>query len=277
MRDRVIAVLALAIPVLAGLAYLFAFEAPASYLAVNGGALAAAVVWIALAPRLPGTRARRLLILAAVALLFVPLATGPSLNGIARWLPLGPFQLHAGMLAVPLLAVLAAEEDAHAPAILSAALLAALLQPDMATGAALMLAAVALYDATRDWRHGLVAIVAFAASLVAAMRGELPAQPFVERVLFQLALNDPLVALGLLAALVASFFLIVGALPGRETSRKALAGTLFGFSFAGLVSNYPSALIGYGAAPILGFGLALGLLGATVAPRPASGRSADMG
>lgn len=262
MRDRMIAILALAIPVLAGLAYLFAVDAPAAYIAVNGAALAIAGLWIAFAPPPPSSTGRRVLIGALLLLLFVPLLTGPSLSGVTRWLPLGPFQLHAGMLTVPLLAVLAGEEPDYAPGVLSIALLAAALQPDMATGAALMLAAVGLYDATRDWRHAVFAVVAFAASLVAAMRGELPAQPYVERVIFLLARTDPLAALGLLAALVSSFYLIVAALPGREPARKALAGSLFGFSFAGLVSNYPSALIGYGASPILGFGLALGLLAA---------------
>ena len=41
--------------------------------------------------------------------------------------------------------------------------------------------------------------------------------------------------------------------------RHALAGPLFGFSLAATVSNYPSVLIGYGAAPIIGYGLALAL------------------
>lgn len=260
MRARAVAILALAIPVMAGLAYLFSFDAPRSYLLVNGAALSVAAMWIAFAPAPSSTAARRALIAALLLALFVPLATGPFLSGVARWLPVGPFHLHAGMLAVPLLAVLAGDEPDHAPGILSIALLAALLQPDMATGAALMLAAVGLYDATKDWRYGVFAIVAFTASLVAATRGELPAQPFVERVIFLLARTDPLAALGLLATLLASFYLIVGAMPGHTASRKALAGSLFGFSFAGLVSNYPSALIGYGAAPIVGFGLALGLL-----------------
>lgn len=255
--------MALAIPVLAGLGYLFAFQAPRSYLAVNAAALAIAAIWIVFALRPPSTTARRVLIGTLLLLLFVPLLTGPSLSGVARWLPLGPFQLHAGMLTVPLLAVLVGEEPDHAPVFFSIALLAAFLQPDMATGAALMLAAVGLYDATRDWRCALFAIVAFAASLVAAMRGELPAQLFVERVIFLLARSDPLAALGLLMALVASFYLIISGLPGREPARKALAGALFGFSFAGLVSNYPSALVGYGAAPVLGFGLALGLIAAS--------------
>lgn len=273
MKDRLLAFTTLAIPVLAGIAYLAAFGAPVRFIATNAGALIAAAAAIALAPRRLGRIGRWVLIAAALAACFAPLLTGPAIAGVARWLPLGPVMLHAGMVAVPVLAVLAAEEDGSAPALLSLALLAALLQPDMATGAALMLAAVGLYDATRDWKFGVVAMVAFAASLVAAMHGELPAQPFVERVIFLLARTNPLAALGLLAALVVSFYLIVGALAGGEPSRKALAGSLSGFTFAGLMSNYPSALIGYGAAPILGFGLALALLPATARqpiPEPSS-------
>lgn len=262
MRDRVIAALALAIPVCAGLAYLAAFGAPSAYLAINTGALAAATAMIAFTPYPASATARRVLIGAALVLVFAPLVTGPSLSGVARWLPIGPFTLHAGMLVVPMLVVLAAADQDYAPAALSAALLAAVLQPDMATGAALTLAAFGLYDATKDWRYGVFAAVAFFASLVAAMGGELPARPFVEHVIFELVIDYPLAALGLLGSLLAGFFLILAAVPGREPARQALAGCLFGFSFAGFVSNYPSALVGYGAAPILGFGLALALLAA---------------
>lgn len=270
-RDRIVAALALAIPVCAGLGYLSAFAAPPAFLVVNGGALAAAIGWIAFAPGIISPTIRRAVIGVCLAALFLPLLTGPEVGGVARWLPLGPVTLHAGMLVLPMLVVLAGEEPDYAPGILSVALLAALLQPDMATGAALTVAGFGLYDATKDWRWGLFVAVAFTASLVAAIHGELPAQPFADRVTFLLAQTDPLAALGLALALLVGFALIAGAFPGREASRKALAGALFGFSFAGHVSNYPSALIGYGAAPILGFGLALGLLAA----RGTGRRSAD--
>ncbi|MEE3218199.1 MAG: hypothetical protein VX247_07875, partial [Pseudomonadota bacterium] len=181
------------------------------------------------------------------------------LNGIARWLALGPVALHAGALALPALIVLAARDDDYAPPILLAALLAASLQPDAATGLAIMLAAVGLYNATRDWRLVPVAGIAFLASIIAGLRGELPAQPFVERVLVELAFHQPLAALGLGASLIAAFLLVAHALPAEMRVRHALAGSLFGFSLAAIVSNYPSVLIGYGAAPIIGYGLALAL------------------
>lgn len=259
-RGRSTTLLALAVPVVAGLAYLAAFGAPSSYLMVNGGALVVTILWMVFAPPAPATVLRRVIIGVALLLMFLPLATGPALNGIARWLPLGPVTLHAGMLVLPALVVLAADEPDYAPAILSAALLAAVLQPDMATCAALTLAAFGFYDATQDWRHGVFAAVAFAATLVASINGELPAQPFADHIVFRLVFTAPLTALGLVAALLVSFFLIAMAGPGAPAPRKGLAGCLLGFSFAGLVANYPSALIGYGASPILGFGLALGLL-----------------
>ena len=75
--------------------------------------------------------------------------------------------------------------------------------------------------------------------------------------LVEAALAAPLAALGLFAALVAAFFLMLFALPVGRAERFALAGTLFGFSTMAMMSNYPSALIGFGAAPILGYALAL--------------------
>ena len=77
--------------------------------------------------------------------------------------------------------------------------------------------------------------------------------PFERSIIFA---TDPLPALDLAASLLASFALIAGVFPGREPSRKALAGPLFDFAFAGHVSNYPCPLIGHGVAPILGFALA---------------------
>ena len=259
MRGRGISILSLALPVLAGIAYLKLAGAPSSYVAINAGALLLSGALILALPGPAGEKARRIASLALLALLFVPLATGPALDGIARWLPLGGFVLHSGALALPALAVLAARDEDYAPPILLAALLAASLQPDAALGLAVMFAAVGLYNATRDWRLVPVAGIAFFASMVAGLRGELPAQPFVERVLVRLAMETPIAAFGLALALLACFLLFAHALPAPKPVRHALAGSLFGFSLAALVSNYPSVLIGYGAAPIIGYGLALGL------------------
>lgn len=262
------ALAALALPVVSGLAYLWHFGAPQMYPAVNAGALVMGGLAILLAPAPPDGNARLIVLAVLLALLFVPLLTGPQLNHVARWVPLGPFTVHVGALVVPSLVVLAAMEERDAPFILAVALFAVSLQPDMATGAALMLAAVGLCVGTPDWKLVIFAIVAFVVSLVMAVQGELPAQPFVEHVLTSIAMESPLAALGLFAAQLGCFLLILYALPDAGQGRRALAGSFFGFAVAAIFSNYPSVLIGYGAAPILGYGLALGLL-AGAAKRPA--------
>lgn len=259
MRTRLPGLLALAMPVLAGIAYLALMGAPESFAILNAAALGIAAPLVLSGPSLPDIRTRRVISVVLIGLLFVPLLTGPAINGIARWLPLGGFVLHSGALALPALAVFAARDEDYAPPILLAALLAASLQPDAALGLGVMMAAVGLYNATRDWRLVPVAGIAFFASMVAGLRGELPAQPFVERVLVHLAMAEPAAAFGLALALLAGFLLMAHALPAPKPTRHALAGSLFGFSLAALVSNYPSVLIGYGAAPILGYGLALAL------------------
>lgn len=255
-RERLPALLTLALPVLAGLAFMAAFGAPGAYLALNGGALLLGLGWLALAPQALLARPR---ILAAIllALFAAPLLTGPELNGVTRWLPLGPVTLHAGMLVLPLLLRLAAENEEDAPVLLSAGLLVALSQPDAASAAALTFGAVGLYHVRPDWRLGLVVIVGFFATILAALTGELAPQPFVERVLVDAAYASPFAAAGLFAALLTGFLLALFATALPRPARFAVAGSLFGFAIMALMNTYPTPLIGFGASPIIGYALAL--------------------
>ncbi|HSG55435.1 MAG TPA: hypothetical protein VLA45_08265 [Paracoccaceae bacterium] len=257
--QRLPALIALALPVLAGIACLAAFGAPGSYVAANAAGLALGLAAL-LTLSAPSVRHARILTLVLLALLFVPPAIGPEYNDISRWLGFGPVRLHAGMIAIPSLAVLAARDNDYTAPILLAALGGALLQPDAASGFALTIAAVGIHHATRDWTIGLTAIVGFFASLFMAVHGELPATLFVERVLVDYLSRSPLAALTLFATLAVSFLAMALAIPLERPARLALAGSLFGFSLMALLSNYPAALIGHGAAPIIGYGLALGLV-----------------
>ena len=253
------ALLALALPVFAGLAYLHLAGAPQHYLLINAGALVVALALTATLRAPASERNRKFLTLALVAMLFVPLMTGPSLNGVARWLPLGPVQLHTGSLVVPaIIALTARDRDTAAPVFL-VCILAGLLQPDAALGFAIVFALVGLHDATRDWRMGLVCILGFFASLAMAYRGNPPPVEFVERVIVDAAGLSLFAALGLFATLLASFLLILFAIPSSKAVRYGVGGSLFGFTMMSIMAHYPSVLIGYGAAPILGLGLALGL------------------
>lgn len=257
-RHRAAAMLALLLPCSAGLAYLAAFGAPQAYLVINGAALAAALGWIAFGGFPQKLTVRRVLSLLLLALMALPLMAGPSLNGVTRWISIGGLSVHMGMAVIPLLACLAARDSDYAVPILLSAIFITLVQPDAASAFALTLAGVGLYFAWHDWKPGVVAIAGFAVGIVASVRGELPAQPFVERFLANLILTNPAVALSLALSLLVSFFLLLRALPRGKAENYALAGTLAGFSIAALMSNYPHVLVGYGAAPIIGYGLALG-------------------
>ena len=257
LGQRLAAFLALLLPCVSGLAFLASFHAPQSYVLINGAAIVAAFVWIAFG-RLPsGLAARRALTIALLALLAAPLVAGPVVYDVARWVTVGGFSLHVGGLVLPLLACLAAKDRPYAAPILLTALLITFVQPDAASAFALMLASVGLYFAWHDWKPGVIAIVGFLVGLSASLRGELPPQPFVERIFNDLIPVAPWFALWLGVSVIGALLLMIKALPRPDGERFALAGTLAGFSIIALISNYPSVLIAYGAAPILGYGLAM--------------------
>ena len=262
MKARLFAILALAIPILVGLAFMAAFGAPQSYLIINAATLATAAAWIwfgrwpiAVAPSDKNWVAPAVLL----ANLTLPLLTGPYINGVSRWLPLGPFQLHAGMVVIPSLVAIAATQRDNAPIMLLLAVLVAVVQPDAAVCFAIFGAAVGLYFAWHEWKPGVVAGAAFLAGIYASIRGELPPQEFVERVIVSAYDANGFIALALLGSLLISFFLMLFSLNAPPAVRYALAGSMAGFSITAVLSNYPSIFIGYGAAPIIGYALALGL------------------
>lgn len=259
LRERSAALLALTIPTLAGLAFMGAYGAPQSYLLINGVTLFVCLVWLVAARFSPTIRVMRIVGFAALVLLAVPLLTGPEISDVARWIPLGRFQLHSGMITVPLLAGVAATDRENAPAWLLAGIFFALLQPDGASVFALMVVAVGLYFAWRDWQPGVVAMVAFFAGILASLRGELPAQAFVEHVLADALLLNFAAGVGLLIATLAAFGLLLVAIHQPRAVRFAMAGSFAGFSITALLSNYPTPLIGYGAAPLIGYALALSI------------------
>ena len=256
---RTPALIAIAIPVLAGLAYMAQGGAPASYLIVNGGALVLATLILQIGLPQLDNRARLIAGGVLLALFALPLLTGPSINGIARWLPLGPFILHAGMLTIPSLVVLSAREEKLGPPAILIALLVALAQPDFASAFALTGGAIGIYQVRADWRVGLVVIAGFLIAIAAALQGELPAVPFVERIVIDALRTSPEMAVLLALALIASIAAMAFATQWPRIARYPIALSLFGFWLASLISNYPTPLTGYGAAAIIGFALAFAL------------------
>ncbi len=254
--ERGLAALPLLVPGLAGLGYLALFGAPISYMLVNAVALLAGAIWAMIGWLPKAESLARGGTIALIVLLALTLRIGPEADGITRWVSLGDFPLHVGLAVIPALAVLSARDDLLGPFILLLALAIAAFQPDAASTLALTGAAFGLALANFDRRVGAVGGLGLFATAWAALLPNLAPQPFVERVLAELWSASPFAAFVLAASLIASLALILRA-PVPARPRFALAGALAGFIVAALLGDYPTPLIGYGAASIIGLGLAL--------------------
>ena len=156
------------------------------------------------------------------------------MDGVARWLPLGPLALHSGMVAVPLLVVCAAADaDVRwGAAMLAAAMICAAFQPDAATALALAFTAATLAVLSRSPAMTMTAV--------------LP----------QLWAIQPIAAILLGATLAWSAFILLTLEAPSRLPALASTAALAGFVAMSFLGAYPTPLIGYGAAPFIGFGLA---------------------
>ena len=256
-----------------GLAYLAAAGASTQYLAVNAGTLIVGLLGVTAWKRWARS-ATTLAGLAAFAMGLALLATalfGHSLDGVTRWVRIGPVTLQPGLILMPLLAVLCSRDRsllATTGLIFAATALA--LQPDRATAGALTAGLAALAITKPDRRILMAASAASIAFAVTLIRPDtLPAQPYVEHVLstaFQIHW------LAGLAVWVGAALLVVPAIYGwfRDPENRptyAVFGTVWlGIIAASALGNYPTPLVGYGASSILGYVLSLTALPAR-APR----------
>jgi cell division protein FtsW (lipid II flippase) len=230
------------------------------------GALAAMAVARLVRP--PGRIAAAvLLVLILIAEMYV-LVAGVSMEGVRRWVALGPIQLHAASLLVPLAAWLAAQRLETATAVpLGAILLVLAAQPDAAAVLALTLAlgAVALVDKSKRLIAGvLTAVGAIGVAWALSRPDPLPAVDHVELVVRRAFEASP--TLGPLAAVALITVPMAMLWRRRSPATLALAAAWAGFVLANLIANYPAPVIGAGAAPVLGWLLSIGL---------ASGRSRE--
>lgn len=204
---------------------------------------------------------------------------GPALDGVHRWIDLGPVHLNAAMVLLPgaivALAVLA--QESRRPwlaALISLALLAG--QPDasQATTLAAVMALIAL--STIRQRPALVALIAGAGvvALVAWLRPD-PLQPVpeVEQIIeLAYALSPVLAGLALLSLAATA------AVPDRLTARASdpavrIAGRALGlclllWAIMPFLGAFPVPLIGVGMSPVIGAWLGVGLLAGLLRERP---------
>ena len=249
--------LPLVVPALAGIGYLRGAGASSSFVLINSVALLVGLGLIA-ALRFPqSSRARWVIVGGCLSILALPLLLGPSIDGIARWISFGGFTLHTGFLAVPLLVRIATSDQQTGPWVLLAAILLGFAQPDFATCLALSLGALAAAIGNRQGAMLAVGVIGLAGSLGASFAAPLPPQPFVERVLPELWAASPLAAGALAVALLSGGAALLLSHQMPKVERWALVVTMMGFVTAAALGDYPYPLIGYGAASILGFAMAL--------------------
>lgn len=209
------------------------------------------------------------LLVAACALALVwTLMTGSVLEGARRWLALGPVQLHTAFLVLPLAvwAVARGFEDRRVAPLAAGLSFALLYQHDAASSLAWALAIGVATLIQRPRQLLPWAVVAVAAVFAYAAWTEpdtLPAVPYVEGLISASFAASPVI--GALTAILmfslpAPFLLVAASRPERRAEALALAALWAGWIFANLFGNYPAPVLGYGAAPILAWGLSVGLM-----------------
>lgn len=234
------------------------------------GALSAIV--IAWRVRPPGRIAAVIVLALTLAIEAYILVAGVSMEGVRRWVAVGPLQLHAASLLVPLAAWTAAQRlDAIVALLLAATLIVLAAQPDAASVLALTLAlgVVALVDKSKRRLAGILAVIGGAGVAWALSRPDpLPAVDHVELVVrraFEVSPTlGPLAAVALIAVPMAMLW------SRRAPAALALAAAWAGFVLANLIANYPAPVIGAGAAPVLGWLMSMGLTFATPAAKQSS-------
>lgn len=248
------------LPVIAGILFMALMGAPFAWLVTNvGAAICVVIAWFVFKDRSMPPLALAIAALALLGASFV----GPAVDGVHRWIALGPLRLHAGMLALPLLGILLLQLNKQiAAAIAAVAALIFALQPDRASALALLCIVLIWTMLARNlWALFALATAVCSFSATMANADALSPVPFVENVLRDAVMWHPLVAVGMSGALVAAG--ITPILLGRHTHLMPSAiwsAGLVGYSAASLLGAYPTPLLGYGVSPILGFGLALTLL-----------------
>jgi hypothetical protein len=243
-----------------GLIYLASANAPLAFLCVNAGALVIGLCVLMLA----SGRGTALLgwhgpIMLALAMAILATAIfGVRVEGAARWTRVAGVALQPGLIIVPMLTMIFVRHRGRAlTTAVCIAAIALALQPDRALSG-MLLAGVAVSTIMRPDRPGFVgfSVSALAFIVTLARPDALPATAFVDRV-YDTAFDVNLIA-GL-SVLIGSALLIgpsiIGVLidPANRDQYLAFAAIwLTAITAAGL-GSYPTPVVGYSGAAILGY------------------------
>jgi hypothetical protein len=196
---------------------------------------------------------------------------GPGLEGVDRWLVLGPVRLHASAFVMPALLVFAAGYRRSSPTLVPSLLVAVqgvhLLQPDAGQATAVAAASVVLLigDSSRNSAR-LCALLSVATAAATWARADpLSSAPFVEDILgraFDISPWTGGLALASLAPMIAAPLAARGkSISAAATSAAAALTVYFATSFlVTAFGQFPVPLLGFGASPVIGAFVGVALL-----------------
>ncbi len=259
-----------------GAAVMLASGAPWGYPAANAAAWLLGLSLLALprsARRFAAEHLADFGMVAVVLTSFTLLA--PGVDGVHRWVMLGPLRLHPSAVLTPLILLGIARAVAQGRTALALGLLASvqglhIVQPDAAQAAAVSLGglvvAVASPGAGRALRFGLGLLTVVSCAIAWQRPDPLPPAPFVEDALsLAWALGWPVAAGAALSLSLLPLVAVVQAWRGRAVAVHAwaLAGAYAVVSVGVVLGNFPVPFLGYGGSPVLGMTMGLVVLGWT--------------
>jgi hypothetical protein len=212
--------------------------------------------------------ATELLFALACIMLVATLMFGIELDGVTRWLAVGPINLQPALILAPLLLCLAASKEArHWRAVMLVPVGLIALQPDAATSFGLALGVAAMMEgaasrAVKGWsaRRMATAGGALALAVVALVFAGIQTPPpvaFVEGTVDIASISGPS-AIGLHFLAVA--LMVAALIVANSVTGWALAAYFLVSVLAAVFWAFPMPVVGAGPSHMIGFGLAIGWL-----------------
>ncbi|WP_404368294.1 hypothetical protein AB5I39_14475 [Sphingomonas sp. MMS24-J45] len=196
-----------------------------------------------------------------ILLLLIASLIDAGLQGVHRWIVLGPVRINVAAATMPLLLVMLRGER-WAPVVMVLVMLILVAQPDVSQATGFALAAASLVWAEkRGERIAIVAALLMLAAISWFRPDPLPGVLEVEGIVALAWHRAPIVAVGAVAALA-----IACAAPlvarGRSGDPAAVAVGLYMFvtAVAPVLGEFPVPLIGISISPVIGFWVSVGLL-----------------
>lgn len=229
-------------------------------------------LWAASRTGRPGRGPRLIVALAILVVAVLMLTTGVEMQGAHRWLALGPVLIHpASLLGAPLLWLVAQDaDDVWTAGVAALAILTFGAGFDGAASLAFAVGAIGLLTAARgSWKTlAPLAALSWILALWSLTRAQaLPRVPYVEDVVPTVWAVAPVLGVAAVIALIllsAPLLWMGWRARGIGAAGLAMAGFWIGLSAANLLGAYPAPVVGYGASPVIGWLVAIGLAMASV-------------